>query len=84
VKTGSAEFAAARLPSGDDDAVVVAGETEAPHEVLGVAPDAPEEVIEAAARRLKADNHPDSGGSREEFQRIVNAEEAMLSGGEQQ
>ena len=78
VQTGSAEFAAARLPSGDGDAIVAA---EPPHEVLGVARDAPEEVIEAAARRLKADAHPDSGGSREEFQRINDAEEALLSGG---
>lgn len=82
VKTGNAEFAAARLPSGDDDAVVVADAGEAPHEVLEVAPEAPDGVVEAAARRLKADAHPDSGGSREEFQRIVEAEEAMLSGGE--
>ena len=81
VETGSAEFAAARLPSGDDDAVVVAGEIEAPHEVLNVGKNAPDAVVEAAARRLKAENHPDSGGSREAFQRIVNAEEAMLSGG---
>jgi len=79
VQTGSAEFAAARLPSGDDDAIVA---TEPPHEVLGVAKDAPEAVVEAAARRLKANAHPDSGGSREEFQRIVDAEEALLSGGE--
>lgn len=77
VQTGSAEFAAARLPSGDDAVVA----TEPPHEVLGVAKDAPEDVVEAVARRLKANNHPDSGGSREEFQRIVDAEEALLSGG---
>ena len=79
VETGSTEFAAARLPSGDEDAVA-AGESEAPHEILNVGPDAPDEVVKAAARRLKADAHPDSGGSREEFQRIVNAEKAMLGG----
>lgn len=83
VTTGEREFAAARLPSGDDDVVAAsAGNTEAPHEVLGVAEDAPEVVIEAAARRLKANTHPDSGGSREAFQRIVDAEKALLSGGE--
>lgn len=83
VTTGDAEFAAARLPSGEDEAVVASGETEAPHEVLGVAKDAPEAVVEAAARRLKANAHPDSDGSREEFQRIVNAEEALLPRGGQ-
>jgi len=75
VTTGESEFAAARLPSGNDDAVVA---QEPPSEVLGVAPDAPEAVVEAAARRLKANAHPDSGGSREEFQRVVDAEEAIL------
>jgi len=81
VKTGDAEFAAARLPSGDNDVVVAGtGEREAPHEVLGVAPDAPDPVVEAAARRLKANAHPDSGGSRAEFQRVADAEEAMLGG----
>lgn len=81
VKTGNAEFAAARLPPGDDDAVTAgSGETEPPHEVLNVGPDAPDDVVKAVARRLKATNHPDSGGSRAEFQRIVNAEKAMLGG----
>jgi hypothetical protein len=79
VTTGESEFAAARLPSGDDDAVVA---QEPPHEVLGVAKDAPADVVEAVARRLKANAHPDSGGSREEFQRINDAEETLLSEGE--
>lgn len=79
VTTGESEFANARLPPGNEEAIVVAdGSTAAPHEVLNVSPDAPEDVIEAATRRLKAEAHPDAGGSREEFQRIVAAEEAML------
>lgn len=82
VVTGESEFANARLPPGDeDDDVVVAGSAErSPHEVLGVSPDAPDEVVEAAARSLKKKRHPDNGGSTEEFQRVVRAEEAMLDG----
>jgi len=71
--TGASEFAHARLPSGEPEP---AGPP--PHEVRGVAPDAPASVVQAAARRLKAERHPDSGGSTEEFQRVVEAEEAML------
>lgn len=76
VSTGDSEFAAARLPSGDEDAV--AGRAP-PHEILGVAPDAPEAAVEGAARQLKAETHPDNGGDREQFQRVCEAEEAMLS-----
>lgn len=78
VKTGDTEFAAARLPSGEDDVVAAGAGREAPHEILGVASDAPEAVVRGAARSLKADAHPDSGGALEDFQRIVEAEEAML------
>ena len=78
VKTGDTEFAAARLPPGDDE-TVVAGSTSTPaHEVLGVREDAPDDVVEAAARAQKASTHPDNGGSREEFQEVVEAEEMML------
>ncbi|GGO03781.1 DnaJ domain-containing protein [Haloarcula pellucida] len=85
VKTGQDEFATAQLPSGNED-VIVAGDgsgvasTQAPHEVLGVAEDAPDDVVEAAARRLAANEHPDKGGDVEEFQRIQQAKEAMLDG----
>ena len=81
VETGGSEFAAARLPPGDDgDGDVVAGTaTRQPaHEVLGVAPDAPANVVESAARARKAETHPDNGGDRDEFQRVVEAEEVML------
>lgn len=83
VATVDTEMSTQALPSGDEDDVVVADAgREPPHEVLEVAPDASEEVIEAAARRKKAEHHPDSGGSHEAFQRVVKAEEAMLNGGE--
>lgn len=59
VKTGSAEFAAARLPSGDDDAVIAADPPA--HEVLGVARDAPDTVVKGAARELTKAHHPDHG-----------------------
>ena len=81
VETGDSEFAAARLPPGDDgDGDVVAGTatSQPAHEVLGVAPDAPVNVVESAARARKAETHPDNGGDRDEFQRVVEAEEVML------
>lgn len=80
VATGESEFANARLPPGDDerDKIVARPPDEDPHEVLGVAPDAPEGVIKAAARELKKENHPDNGGSTAEFQRVVEAEEELL------
>jgi len=82
VTTGDSEFAAARLPPGDGADAVVAGREsiESPHEVLGVAPDASENVIKSAARARKAETHPDQGGSRDAFQRVKNAEQAMLGG----
>lgn len=75
VATVGSEFDTQALPSGDEDVVEAAPPA---HEVLGVAPDAPDAVVQGAARSLKADAHPDRGGSREEFQRIVDAEEEML------
>ncbi|TKX61193.1 J domain-containing protein [Halorubrum sp. ASP1] len=82
VQTGDSEFAAARLPPGDDDEAVVGTATrQPPHEVLGVAPNAPENVIESAARARKAETHPDNDGDREEFKRVVNAKKAMLEDG---
>jgi hypothetical protein len=76
VVTGSSEFAAARLPSGEEDDTVVA--TAPPHEVLDVAPDAAESVIKAAAQARIKEAHPDQGGTTEELQRVRRAREAML------
>lgn len=80
VVTGESDFAAARLPSGRDEDVDEGGQQYPgpPHELLDVAPDASEGVIKAAARQKKKEHHPDSGGSKRLFQKIVNAEEAML------
>lgn len=81
VATGESEFANARLPPGDDERkqVVVAGAgSEPPHEVLGVSPDAPAAVVKGAARSLKAEHHPDAGGDKERFKKVVSAEKEML------
>ncbi|MFC7026382.1 DnaJ domain-containing protein [Halomicroarcula sp. GCM10025324] len=75
VTTGESEFANARLPSGDEDAVVA---SPPPHEVLDVSPDAPDGVVEAAYREKTKTMHPDHGGSTEDFQRLKRAKEAML------
>lgn len=77
VATVRDQFAAAALPSGDDVEAVAPP----PHEVLGVRPDAPENVIKAAAKAMKKQTHPDSpDGDREAFQRVNEAEEEMLNG----
>ena len=78
VTTGDAEFAAARLPSGDNEEAVVA--TAAPHEVLEVAPDASDAVVEAAYREQVKSAHPDQGGDPASLERVKNAKEAMLGG----
>jgi len=69
VTTADSEFDTARLPPGDEDeSVVVAGsraETPPAHEVLGVAPDAPEPVVKGAFRELVKEAHGDQGGSDE-------------------
>lgn len=80
VRTGDAEFAAARLPSGDDEEGVVA--TAAPHEVLEVAPDASDAVVEAAYRQKMKSAHPDQGGDTAQFERVKDARDAMLGGEE--
>ncbi len=75
VETGESEFAAARLPSGDEDAVVAA---EPAHAVLNVEPDASDDEVRRAFRDAVKEAHPDQGGSREEFRRVKEAKEAML------
>jgi hypothetical protein len=79
VQTVGSEFETQALPGPDDEAVEVGPP---PHEVLGVAADAPDEVVEAAARARKKETHPDNGGSREQFQRVIEAEDALLNGGD--
>jgi DnaJ-class molecular chaperone len=46
--------------------------------VLGVAPDAPREVIEAAGKAMQRKTHPDAGGSEVDFNEVQEAiDEAM-------
>lgn len=80
VATGESEFANARLPPGDEDALAMddGSRRQPPHEVLGVAPDADPGVVKAAARELKKQHHPDAGGDVEAFKQVVTAEEALL------
>jgi len=75
VVSGESEFANARLPSGEEEAITA---SPPPHEVLDVAPDAPDGVVEAAFREKTKEAHPDHGGSSEAFQRLQRAKEAML------
>lgn len=81
VATVGSEFQTQALPAGEEDeAVIIAGAgREAPHEVLNVAPDAPDDVVRAAARRLAANAHPDTAdGDEAEFKRIQTAKEDLL------
>jgi len=71
--TAESEYEKLRLPSGDE----AAAPAEPPHEILGVAPDAPDGVVKAAERELLKQHHPDSGGDPEEFKRIKNAAEGL-------
>ena len=69
VTTGQSEFATARLPSGDEDndAIAVGAceptlDREAAADLLGIAPDAPERVVETAYQERVKAAHPDHGG----------------------
>ncbi|WP_436347405.1 DnaJ domain-containing protein [Natronorubrum sp. FCH18a] len=75
VQTVESEFSTQALPSADEDVVAP---PEPHHDVLEVAPDATDDDVKAAARAKKKEHHPDLGGDRERFQRVVEAEEAML------
>jgi len=44
-----------------------------PYVILGLHPEAPTEVVEAAYRALAKKNHPDLGGDEEKFKRISKA-----------
>ncbi|GGL70195.1 DnaJ domain-containing protein [Halocalculus aciditolerans] len=79
VATLETEMSTQALPSGDDDVVVAGDGRREPHEVLGVSPNAPESVVEAAARQLKKETHPDQpDGDEQAFKSVVRAEEVML------
>lgn len=86
VTTAHDELAAAALPQGSQPqldgevtAVPPGGyETEAPHEVLGVEPDASVSDIRQAYRDIVADVHPDNGGDEEAFKRVLDAKDTMM------
>jgi len=81
VRTAQDEFASARLPPGDDEEAIVAGnglERDA-HAVLGVAPDAPDAVVKGAYRELLKERHPDHGGTQAEFTELNRAKEEILN-----
>ena len=48
-----------------------------PYEVLGVRPDSPPEVVEAAYRALARIRHPDAGGTAEEMAELNRAHDAL-------
>jgi hypothetical protein len=84
VKTVESEFTTQKLPPGEDHDP---GETTAsngdfddkpPHTVLGVASDADDDEIKAAARALKKEYHPDTGGDIGKFNRVLEAEKTLL------
>lgn len=75
VVTGDTDFAAARLmpPDGAEPS------DPPPHEVLGVAPDASDAVIEAAAKARLGETHPDTpDGDEAAFKRVTRAKEKLL------
>jgi hypothetical protein len=81
--TARDSFAAAQLPPGEGQSpeeVVAVEPEEPPHEVLDVAPDAPDEIVKAAARQKASAVHPDNddGGDREEFKKIQDAKKQMM------
>ena len=57
------------------------GAAEPWHQVLGVYPEASEELIKAAYRRLCLKHHPDHGGTADAFNRIKKAYEEAIYGG---
>lgn len=76
VQTGRDQFAAAALPGDvEEDAEPV----KQPHEVLDVAPDAPEAVVRGAYRELEKKHHGDTGdGDMERLQQIREAKEELI------
>jgi hypothetical protein len=75
VVTAQDDFAAAALPSGDEDAEPARPPA---HEVLEVSPGAPDQVVRAAFKAQVTDAHPDHGGSPEAVRRLKWARDSML------
>lgn len=77
VQTAADQFAAAALPPGREES----GDVPA-HEVLGVAPNAPEAVVRAAYQTLVKQAHADTGGpgAAETIRALQEAKEVLLDG----
>lgn len=75
VKTGSDEFAAARLPSADSETET---QRPPPHQILGVVPDASDAVIRGAFRELVKKNHGDHGGAGDSIKDLQWARDQLL------
>lgn len=80
-------LAAARLPPGDDQQATPMGAggngvdlEMAPHEILGVEPDADDEEITQAARQKLLTTHPDQDGDAGALRQIKEARDVMLDG----
>lgn len=84
VKTVESEFTTQKLPPGEDhdpgEDASGHGDFDGkpPHTVLGVASDAADDEIKAAARALKKEYHPDTGGDIGKFNRVLEAEKTLL------
>ncbi|WP_135363434.1 J domain-containing protein [Halosimplex halophilum] len=85
VATAESEFETAALPPGDGaegDDVIVAGAPEPElgadraADLLGVAPDAPDRVVETAFQEAVKDGHPDQGGDAS-MSRLKEAREVL-------
>jgi hypothetical protein len=80
VATATSTFETARLPPADEenDVVVAGSARKEPHEVLGVAPDAPDAVVTGAYRELLKERHPDHGGTAAALKALNRAKDVML------
>jgi hypothetical protein len=83
VKTVESEFTTQKLPPGEEERQEEQHGDDGfgdkpPHKVLGVASDADDEEIKAAARALKKEYHPDTGGDIAKFNRVLEAEKLLL------
>jgi len=58
----------------------LAPDPKSPYGVLGLLPEAPLEVVEAAYRALAKKHHPDQGGDAEDFRRVTEAYQAIRRG----
>ncbi|WP_435358467.1 DnaJ domain-containing protein [Haloarchaeobius sp. DFWS5] len=81
VRTADTKFAAARLPSGDDDAIAAGPR---PYDVLGVSPDPTDSEVRDAFRKKVKQVHPDAeDGDEEAFRRVKRARDDLLGGDEE-